>query len=88
MTIAICVCINDGLILAADSAATMINQETGGPQLVANVYNNANKVMNLCRELPIGTLMWGLGGIGPASMETLLKDLRRRFGGLDPDFSD
>jgi hypothetical protein len=82
MTIAISLKINDGLVLAADSASTVTymvpGQQTGN---VINVYNNANKIFNLYKGLPIGAITWGGGSIGKASIETIVKDLRDRFSG-------
>jgi len=78
VTIAIAVKVNDGLVLAADSATTLIDPNTNS---VVNVYNNANKIFNLHKELPIAAITWGSGSIGPASISTLAKDLRRRFAG-------
>jgi hypothetical protein len=79
MTVIVSVKINDGLVMAADSAGTM-----GSGQ----VYAHANKITNLCRGLPIGAMSTGSGGIGNESVETLLKDLRRRFSGLEPAYAD
>jgi hypothetical protein len=89
MTIAISLKINDGLVLAADSASTVVamtaGQPTGG---VLNVYNNANKIFNLRKGLPIGAITWGGGSIGDASIATIIKDLRDRFSGKNaPDES-
>jgi len=75
MTIIVSVKINDGIIMAADSAGTM-----GSGQ----VYAHANKITNLCEGLPVGAMSTGAGGIGNESIETLLKDLRRRFAGREP----
>lgn len=83
MTIAISLKVNDGIVLAADSAATLASGEG-----VVNVYNNANKICNLVKGLPIGMVTWGLGNIGPASMSTLMKDLRRRLSGEHPQHPD
>jgi hypothetical protein len=79
MTIIVSVKINDGIVMAADSAGTM-----GSGQ----VYTHANKITNLCEELPVGAMSTGAGGIGNESVETLLKDLRRRFAGQDPAHAD
>ena len=80
MTIAISLKVNDGLVLAADSATTLVSQDGGlpgaGPTPVVNVYNNANKIFNLVKGLPIGAVTWGVGSIGIASISTLMKDLR------------
>jgi hypothetical protein len=37
--------------------------------------------------MPIGAMSTGSGGIGNESVETLLKDLRRRFSGLEPAYA-
>ena len=82
MTIAISLRVNDGVVLAADSATSlMVQNPGGGAPLVANVYNNANKIFNLRKGLPIGLITWGSGSIGSASIATLVKDLRRRLTG-------
>jgi 20S proteasome alpha/beta subunit len=75
VTIAVAIKVNDGIVLASDSATTL--SIPNGQ--VANVYNHANKVFNLHKGLPIGAMTWGTGAIGPASIATLAKDVRRRF---------
>ena len=82
MTIVVTVKINDGIVLASDSATTFFD-DNGAP---IKIYNNANKVFNLVKGLPIGGLTWGAGGIGAASISTITKDLRRRLSGEDPGF--
>ncbi len=84
MTIAVVLKVNDGVVLAADSAATLTN----GDGSVRHVFNNANKIINLVKGLPVGIVSWGAGGIGNAGLETLVKDLRRRFMGMDPAHQD
>jgi len=84
MTIAVALKIDDGLVLASDSASTLLDSENR----VLNVYNNANKVFNLIKGLPIGAITWGAGSIGRASISTLVKDLRRRFDGSDAAHQD
>ena len=76
MTVAVMVKVFDGIVLATDSATTA--PLPGGS---AQVYNNANKVFQLHRRLPIGAFTWGLGSIDSASIETLAKDLRARLMG-------
>ena len=84
MTIVVTVKINDGIVLAADSATTFSDQQGA----VVKIYNNANKAFNLVKGLPIGGLTWGAGGIGFASISTITKDLRRRLTGDDPEHAD
>jgi len=80
VTIAISLKVDDGLVLAADSASTIVGlSEEGVPTNVINVYNHANKIANLRKGSPIGVVTWGSGSIGAASISTLLKDLRKRF---------
>lgn len=88
MTIALLIKVNDGLVLASDSASTLMMTTPDGAQAVGNTYNNANKVFNLHKGLPIGAMTWGLGNVGPASIATLAKDLRRRFQGQDSTHPD
>jgi hypothetical protein len=78
MTVAVWVKVYDGIALATDSATTV--QLPGSHQ----VYNNADKIFHLHRELPIGAMTWGLGQIGPASISTVSKSLRLRLMGRDP----
>lgn len=85
MTFALAIKVNDGLVLAADSATTL--QVSDDPNHVI-VYNNANKIVNLHRDIPISLMTWGLGNIGPDSIATISKDLRLRFQGDNPDFLD
>jgi hypothetical protein len=79
VTVIVSVKINDGIVLAADSAGTMDSGQ---------IYAHANKITHLCEGLPVGAMSTGSGGIGNESVETLLKDLRRRFAGLAPAFAD
>ncbi len=79
MTIAISVKVHEGIVLATDSAASMIYSLPNGMQVIENVYNNANKIHNLRKGLPIGAMVWGAGSIGATSMGTLVRDLRVIF---------
>ena len=86
MTIAISMKINDGVILASDSAATIMVPDGG----VINIYENANKIFNLYKGYPIGAITWGSGSIGQSSISTLAKDFRDLIRGnteytIDPE---
>ncbi len=76
LTLALSIKVNDGLVLAADSATTMSQKGPNGQELIMNIYDNANKVFNLHKKLPIGLITWGLGNIGKSSIETIVKDFR------------
>lgn len=82
MTVAVLVKVHDGLVLAADSATTLIFDGS------AQVYNNADKIIQLHRKLPLAVMTWGLGQIGDASVSTASKDLRRRLMGKTPRYKD
>lgn len=77
MTIAISIKVNDGIVLASDSAATLIGRRPDGRAEVFNIYDNADKIFNLRKGLPIGMITWGSGGIGTSSISTLAKDFRK-----------
>jgi len=72
MTVIVSVKINDGVVIASDSASTFANGQT---------YLTADKIVNLVKGLPIGAMVTGAGGIGTASIATLPKDLRARLDG-------
>ncbi len=84
MSVAVLISVHDGLVLAADSASTLSITAPPGTtvpdrNLVANVYDNANKIFNLVKGEPIGCITFGSGNIGNASIGTLIKDLRRKL---------
>lgn len=88
MTIAVSLKVNDGVVLAADSASSLLVKPVQGPAAVVQVFNNANKIFNLRKGLPIGLITWGAGSIGKAAISTLAKDLRVRLSGPDPVHKD
>jgi hypothetical protein len=79
VTVLVSVKINDGVVMAADSASSYAN---------GMVYNNSRKIVNLREGLPVGAMVTGAGGIGNESIETLLKDLSSRFCGKDNAYSE
>jgi hypothetical protein len=86
MSIAVLIGVHDGLVLAADSASTLlINAAPQGGQIeAANVYDNANKIFNLVKGKPLGCATFGSGSIGNASIGTLIKDFRLKLSASDP----
>ena len=70
--------------MASDSATTFYTAD-GKP---GQIYEHANKIVNLVKGLPIGVMTCGSGGIGNASIATLLKDLRQRLTGDDESHAD
>ena len=87
VSIAVLIGVHDGLVLAADSASTLtISPQPGETATVANVYDNANKIFNLCKGQPMGCVTYGSGSIGNSSIGTLIKDLRKTL--ADPDTAE
>lgn len=76
MTIAISIKVNDGVVLASDSAATMLARDPRGTVGIINIYKNADKIYNLRKGIPVGAITWGSGSIGNSSISTLSKDFR------------
>lgn len=85
MTVCVAVKVNDCIVFAADSASTLVQKNQHGEQSVLNVYNNADKVYNLHRELPIAAMTCGMGNIGNRSMSSLAKELRQQLMQGTPD---
>ncbi|MBP1763835.1 MAG: hypothetical protein H6Q65_893 [Firmicutes bacterium] len=83
MTIAITIKVNDGVVMATDSAATIFS----GVGRADYIYDNANKLFNLYKGLPIGAQVAGLGSIGQASIGTLVKDFRKLITTPNTSFS-
>jgi hypothetical protein len=78
MSIAVLIAVHDGLVLAADSASTLVLNTPQG-MLASNVYDNANKIFNLIKGKSLGCATFGSGSIGSASIGTLIKDFRLKL---------
>src|SRR5208337_3623578 len=86
MSIAVLIGVHDGLVLAADSASTLVvNAAPQGAMAAANVYDNANKIFNLVKGKPLGCATFGSGSIGSASIGTLIKDFRVKLSVRKPE---
>jgi len=79
MTIALSLKVNDGIVIASDSATSLMVYNPDGNLRVQYIYENSNKIFNLYKGLPIGAISWGAGSIGQASTSTLAKDFRERI---------
>jgi len=94
VSIAVLIGVHDGVVLAADSASTLsfpvppgVVLPAGQQGIVGNVYDNANKIFNLVKGLPIGCITFGSGNIGNASIGTLIKDLRKKMTDVPDEMS-
>lgn len=83
MTIAISIKVNDGVVIASDSATTMVARDPKGNIGIMNIYQNADKIFNLRKETPVGAITWGSGSIGNSSISTLSKDFRNLISSND-----
>ena len=78
MTIAIALKINDGIVLATDSASTIVGEKIeDGVRSLRHTYFTADKLFNLKKGSRIGAMAWGNGSINDESISTLVKDFRK-----------
>lgn len=77
MTVCVAVKVHDCLILAADSASSLVGTDAAGVGRVFNVWTHGNKVFNLFKGKPIAAMTCGMGHMGHASISNLAKDFRR-----------
>lgn len=75
MTVCVALKVHDCIVFAADSASTLTATQNG-KQTVLNVYNNADKVFNLRRDLGLVAMTCGMGHIAGRSISSLAKELR------------
>lgn len=80
MTIAIALKINDGIVLATDSASSIIGEENrDGVRPVHHTYFTADKIFNIIKGEPIGVMTWGNGSINNESISKIVKDFRNEY---------
>ena len=87
MTIVVTLKTYDGIVLGADSASTISVVGSDGREEEKNIFNNANKILNIYKGLPLGFLSCGLGNVGYSSVCTLAKDFREKLSGDDPKWA-
>jgi len=85
MTFAVIMQVDDGLVLATDSASTISAVDENGNNTTAHVYFNADKVFNLIKGQSVGCMTWGSGSIAKASITTLVKDFREDYSKKNKD---
>lgn len=78
MSVVIVVKVSEGLVLAADSAATLtgrVKKPDGTVEEgVVQTFYNAKKLLQLGSDLPIGVLTWGQAFIGSRTIESLVRE--------------
>lgn len=87
MTIAIVMRVNDGLVLATDSASAVVLPDEHGDDVVYHVYNHADKIFNLKKGKSIACMTWGSGNLTDKSISTIAKDFREDVMDEIDDFS-
>lgn len=78
MTAEIAILNTGAVALAADSAVTV----TLGDEDV-KVYSSQNKIFALTKGGRVGVLVYGSADFMSIPMETLVKEYRRRYGGIE-----
>lgn len=76
MSVVIVVKVSEGLVLGADSAATLhgrIERPEGAQEGVLKTYFNARKLLQV-GDFPIGVLTWGTPFIGSRTIESLVRE--------------
>ncbi len=78
MSVVIVVKVSEGLVLAADSAATLTGRvvDSNGvhEEAVFQTFYNAKKLLQIGNDLPIGVLTWGQAYIGLRTIESLVRE--------------
>jgi hypothetical protein len=78
MSVVIVVKVSEGLVLAADSAATLSGRVMGPEGVIGEgilqTFYNAKKLLQIGSDLPIGVLTWGQAFIGPRTIESLVRE--------------
>jgi len=73
MTIVVAVKVNDGLVLAADSAVAVHGGPAGQPPGILKTYDYGRKLSHI-KDYPIGTLSWGISLLGSRTIESLINE--------------
>lgn len=73
MPIVVAVKVNDGLVLAADSAVVVHGGPAGQPPGVLKTYDYGRKLSHV-KDYPIGTLNWGVSLLGSRTIESLINE--------------
>ena len=88
MTICVSVKVSEGLVLAADSTATIqgaIRDGSGKIQSgILKTYDYMRKLSHL-KDYPIGTLTWGTALVGSRSVESLIKEYEYSLASLEEE---
>jgi hypothetical protein len=73
MTIVVAVKVNDGLVLAADSALAIQGVVDGQQAGILKTYDYGRKLSHI-KDYPMGTLTWGTALLGSRTIESLVSE--------------
>lgn len=76
MTIVVSVQVSEGLVLAADSATTVIMRGPGGARVAAKVWPHAKKLFHI-KDYPIGALAWGEASLAGRNIPSLIYEFEK-----------
>lgn len=65
--------VSDGIVVATDSMASIASADPQGNILVAQMFENANKLFQF-PNLPIAVACWGMAGIGARTVDSLMAE--------------
>jgi hypothetical protein len=85
MTICVSVRIPEGLVLAADSAASLegtVTTPQGTQTGILQTFNYASKVAQI-KDYPIGVMSWGMASIGNRSIQGLIMEFEYDYPKMD-----
>ena len=82
MTICVSVKVRDGIVLGTDSMTQIIGQLPDGNLAPVKNYSNARKLFKI-GDLPIGIMTYGVGNVGPRSIQSLVLEFSKKYNG-DP----
>ena len=80
MTICASVKVRDGLVLGTDSMTQIWGQDEAGHAGLIKSYSNARKLFQI-GQLPIGVMTYGIGNLGPRSIQGLVRDFNSNYSG-------
>lgn len=78
MTIVTSVKVRDGLVLATDSMTQLQGRNASGQSMVIKTYSNAKKLFQI-EELPMGVMSYGVGNIGPKSIQGFMREFKQNI---------
>ncbi len=86
MSIVACVKVRDGIALGCDSATQISGKDPKGNIVVLKVYENARKLFRF-QNLPVGILSYGIGNLGPKSIQTILTEFNKEYTPSKKDYT-